>query len=300
MDEIDLPGEPGDEIGSGTPPSERVGSPEAAAGRPMSPFSVPVDEALLEVELDTGAIGEISRKQAEIITASAFQQAALLQDTFAKLATNDMALASQLAIAKQKIRTNQDDALAGVQGNAAMIEELRGMVGRLEAEAANKDDSGMQSMADTLRALGARQDASEKRHQVICASPARAWRDTASSGALRAINANPARALRGRRRRVRLHCRFAVPLIQFIPDLLSDTVPLFLKRQCDRTLHRRRWTGSARSWCGSGRIARLGRCGPRRSSTRRSGGSRSSRARRRSVPSHHRVGMRHYWPSAIR
>jgi hypothetical protein len=29
---------------------------------------------------------------------------------------------------------------------------------------------------------------------------------------------------------------FAIPLILFIPDSLTYSVPLFLKRQCDRTL----------------------------------------------------------------
>jgi hypothetical protein len=32
------------------------------------------------------------------------------------------------------------------------------------------------------------------------------------------------------------HCRFAPPLIHFIPHSLTYSVPLFLKRQCDRTL----------------------------------------------------------------
>jgi MFS family permease len=36
--------------------------------------------------------------------------------------------------------------------------------------------------------------------------------------------------------RARSHCRFVPPLIHFIPDLLTYSVPLFLKRQCDRTL----------------------------------------------------------------
>ena len=34
----------------------------------------------------------------------------------------------------------------------------------------------------------------------------------------------------------RSHCRFVLLLIHFIPDLLTYLVPLFLKRQCDRTL----------------------------------------------------------------
>jgi arylsulfatase A-like enzyme len=36
--------------------------------------------------------------------------------------------------------------------------------------------------------------------------------------------------------RARSHCRFVLPLIHFIPDSLTYSVALFLKRQCDRTL----------------------------------------------------------------
>jgi hypothetical protein len=36
--------------------------------------------------------------------------------------------------------------------------------------------------------------------------------------------------------RARSHCRYVAPLIRFIPDSLTYSVPLFLKRQCDRTL----------------------------------------------------------------
>jgi hypothetical protein len=36
-------------------------------------------------------------------------------------------------------------------------------------------------------------------------------------------------------RRARSHCRFAPPLSHFIPYSLPYSVPLFLKRQCDRT-----------------------------------------------------------------
>jgi hypothetical protein len=36
--------------------------------------------------------------------------------------------------------------------------------------------------------------------------------------------------------RDRSHCRFVPPLIHFTPDSLTNSVPLFLKRQCDRTL----------------------------------------------------------------
>ena len=36
--------------------------------------------------------------------------------------------------------------------------------------------------------------------------------------------------------RVWSHCRFVKPRIQFIPDSLIYSVPLFLKQQCDRTL----------------------------------------------------------------
>jgi hypothetical protein len=34
---------------------------------------------------------------------------------------------------------------------------------------------------------------------------------------------------------VRSHCHFVLSPIHFIPDLLTYSVPLFLKRQCDRT-----------------------------------------------------------------
>ena len=40
--------------------------------------------------------------------------------------------------------------------------------------------------------------------------------------------------------RARSHCRFARPLIHFIPNSPTYSVPLFLKRQCDRTLGARR------------------------------------------------------------
>ena len=36
-------------------------------------------------------------------------------------------------------------------------------------------------------------------------------------------------------RRPRSHCRFVSPLIHFIPDSLTYSVPPLLKRQCDRT-----------------------------------------------------------------
>jgi hypothetical protein len=36
--------------------------------------------------------------------------------------------------------------------------------------------------------------------------------------------------------RARSHCCFVLSLIHFIPDSLTESVPLFLKRQCDRTL----------------------------------------------------------------
>jgi hypothetical protein len=36
--------------------------------------------------------------------------------------------------------------------------------------------------------------------------------------------------------RARSHCRFVLPLIHFVPDLQTHSVPLFLNRQCDRTL----------------------------------------------------------------
>ena len=41
------------------------------------------------------------------------------------------------------------------------------------------------------------------------------------------------------------HCRFVAPLIHFTPDSLTDSVPLFLTRSCDRTLGHGRGPGSA-------------------------------------------------------
>jgi hypothetical protein len=41
------------------------------------------------------------------------------------------------------------------------------------------------------------------------------------------------------RLRARSHCHFAPPSIRLIPDLLRYSVPLSLKRQCDRNLGRR-------------------------------------------------------------
>ena len=37
-------------------------------------------------------------------------------------------------------------------------------------------------------------------------------------------------------RRARSHGRFVRPILHFIPDFLTHSIPLFLKRQCDRTL----------------------------------------------------------------
>jgi hypothetical protein len=36
--------------------------------------------------------------------------------------------------------------------------------------------------------------------------------------------------------RAHSHCRFVLPLIHLVPYSLRDSVPLFLKRQCGRTL----------------------------------------------------------------
>jgi hypothetical protein len=38
------------------------------------------------------------------------------------------------------------------------------------------------------------------------------------------------------RRRAQSHCRFVLPRVHFTPYSLTYSVPLFLKRQCDRTL----------------------------------------------------------------
>jgi hypothetical protein len=49
----------------------------------------------------------------------------------------------------------------------------------------------------------------------------------------------------------RSHCRFVLPSIRFIPDSLTYSVPLFLKRQCDNPTRRSRATSrpSTSSWC---------------------------------------------------
>ena len=106
--------------------------PPPSGSRPMSPFSTIMSDSILEV--DISEINEISEKQAEAlrqqteaITNSAYQQAMLLQQTFAKLAENDMSLASQMATVKQKIRANHIDVSGGVHNNAVAIEELRQM-----------------------------------------------------------------------------------------------------------------------------------------------------------------------------
>ena len=54
------------------------------------------------------------------------------------------------------------------------------------------------------------------------------------------------------RPRARSHCRFAPPLIHFITDLLTYSVPLFLKRQCDRTLRSALTSATDALSCGTG------------------------------------------------
>jgi hypothetical protein len=44
--------------------------------------------------------------------------------------------------------------------------------------------------------------------------------------------------------RDRSHCRFVLPLIRFIPESLTYSAPLFLKRHCDRTLHHEPFSGT--------------------------------------------------------
>ena len=46
-------------------------------------------------------------------------------------------------------------------------------------------------------------------------------------------------AARGGQRRARSQCRFVLPVTHFIPDSLTYSVPIFLKRRCDRTLGQR-------------------------------------------------------------
>jgi hypothetical protein len=68
---------------------------------------------------------------------------------------------------------------------------------------------------------------------------------------LEALAAGP-QAAPGGAARARSHCRFVPPLIHFIPDLLTRSAPLFLKRQCDRTL------GAARDGRRERRVRRHG------------------------------------------
>ena len=67
-------------------------------------------------------------------------------------------------------------------------------------------------------------------HPVNCTSQVRGC--GGGSGAARGAGRAPHHG-----GRARSHCRFVLPLIHFIPDLLRDLVPLFLKQRCNRTLH---------------------------------------------------------------
>jgi phytoene dehydrogenase-like protein len=80
---------------------------------------------------------------------------------------------------------------------------------------------------------------SEARSDAPGPNPARAAGPAAGADRLGDNGRLRRRGARARRRggaRARLHCRFVPPLIHFIPDSLTYSVPLFLKRQCDRTL----------------------------------------------------------------
>jgi hypothetical protein len=60
------------------------------------------------------------------------------------------------------------------------------------------------------------------------------------------VLAEPDASLVRPRARARSHCRFVLPLIHFIPESLTYSVPLFLKRLCDRSLpHARRAAAAA-------------------------------------------------------
>jgi uroporphyrinogen-III synthase len=58
----------------------------------------------------------------------------------------------------------------------------------------------------------------------------------ATRAVLRGNEVEEAMLLAGQVDRARSHCRFVLPLIHFIPDSLTHSVPLFMKRQCDRIL----------------------------------------------------------------
>ena len=85
---------------------------------------------------------------------------------------------------------------------------------------------------------------------------------------------------RGRgRSRARSHCRFVLPLIQLIPEPLTYSVPLVLKRQCDRTLGRRPAKDQAPASSGPGSRGRgRGRRGGRPWGRPCPGGGRSGRS----------------------
>ena len=89
----------------------------------------------------------------------------------------------------------------------------------------------------------------------------------ARGGPAQAGDVDPHRQAGGGPRRAWPHCRFAPPLIRFIPDSLTYSVPLFLNRQCDRILRRRaRSTHTAWSaerpgaWVGGGAARRVRMC----------------------------------------
>ena len=52
----------------------------------------------------------------------------------------------------------------------------------------------------------------------------------------RMVIAHNSAGTNGGKSRARSHCRFVLPPIHLIPESLTYSVPLLLKRQCDRTL----------------------------------------------------------------
>ena len=108
---------------------------------------------------------------------------------------------------------------------------VRARPGRLSALSVSHSESGLYgAFVWARRALNG-----QKRR-----FPARAVtrRRSRSSGSSRCRQ--PRRSAARGASRARSHCRFAPPLIRFIPYSRTYAVPLFLKRQCDRTLDARR------------------------------------------------------------
>jgi hypothetical protein len=95
-------------------------------------------------------------------------------------------------------------------------------------------------------------------------------------------DAKQAQRWRSSSARARSHCRAVLPLIHFTPDSLRDSVPLFLKRRCNRALR-----SASRTTSAGGPSRRTRRCAstPRSSMSARTGPR--QRRQLRGGPRHH-------------